>query len=194
LHYRADVRCTSISTVPVPEEGMWIQEMESPLGILTAYWSELGLSRIAFGPPDDGDHAGGASLPASFHSGSRALAGGLAEYFRGGDLVFALAHFDWTGTPEFHRRVLERCAQIPRGKTLTYGQLASLVGSPGAARAVGQAMARNRWPLVVPCHRVVGHSGRMTGYSGAGGTLTKRALLDFEAGQSPLLTLGLQPA
>ncbi len=69
--------------------------------------------------------------------------------------------------------VLRRCAKIRRGEFMTYGQLAAAVGNPQAARAVGQVMARNRWPLIVPCHRVVGHSGKLTGYSGIGGTDTK---------------------
>lgn len=171
---------------------MWVQSIESPLGILTAYWSELGLSRIAFGAVGDSAPAGLVPHPETLSGGPLALASALAEYFDGGELLFSLAHFDWTGTPAFHRRVLERCVEIQRGQTLSYGQLAALVGSAGAARAVGQAMARNRWPLVVPCHRVVGHSGRLTGYSGAGGTLTKQALLDFESGRGCLPTLGLQ--
>ncbi|MCC6510109.1 MAG: methylated-DNA--[protein]-cysteine S-methyltransferase [Pirellulaceae bacterium] len=112
----------------------------------------------------------------------------MEDYFAGGELEFPLAHLDWSGTPEFHRRVLQRCVQIARGETWTYGQLAKAVGSPGAARAVGQAMARNRWPLIVPCHRVLGHSGKLTGYSGQGGTATKRWLLDREqCGTSALL-------
>ena len=164
---------------------MWIQVIESPLGDLTAYWSELGLSRLAFGQhAEEKSQASVVSIGAT--AGPRALASALAEYFDGGELEFALAHIDWTGTPVFHRRVLEHCAQIPRAQTLSYGKLASAVGSPGAARAVGQAMARNRWPLVIPCHRVLGHSGRLTGYSGAGGVDTKRSLLDFEAGLATL--------
>ena len=167
---------------------MWIQAIESPLGDLTAYWSELGISRLMFGRPDEGTESEEAALDDTAASvkfrasGPRALASSLAEYFGGGDLESPLAHIDWTGTPAFHRRVLEQCAQIVRGQTMTYGQLAAAAGSPGAARAVGQAMARNRWPLIIPCHRVLGHSGRLTGYSGAGGTDTKRALLDFEGG------------
>ena len=164
---------------------MWIHVIESPLGDLSAYWSELGISRLCFGRSVqavahiDSSAAGPAA-------GARALVSSLTEYFGGGELEFPLAHIDWTGTPDFHRRVLGLCAQIPRGQTMTYGALAAAAGSPGAARAVGQAMARNRWPLIIPCHRVLGHSGRLTGYSGSGGTDTKRALLDFEAGGGPL--------
>jgi methylated-DNA-[protein]-cysteine S-methyltransferase len=166
---------------------MWIQVIESPLGDLTAYWSELGISRLTFGRQEefDAEVAGSGA-----ESGPRALVSCLAEYFDGGELEFPLAHLDWTGTPDFHRRVLQRCAQIGRGQTMTYGGLAAATGSPAAARAVGQVMARNRWPLIIPCHRVVGHSGRLTGYSGIGGVDTKRLLLDFEGGGSLLALNG----
>ena len=75
---------------------------------------------------------------------------------------------------------VERPTPFRVGETLTYGQLAKLAGSPHAARAVGGAMARNRWPLIVPCHRVVGSSGKLTGYSGEGGLKTKHWLLEHE--------------
>lgn len=165
---------------------MRIQVIESPLGELTAIWSDLGLCKLTFGLIASAEMPEGQpiSQAAGIKAGPRALASAMAEYFSGGELSFPLAHCDWTATPEFHMRVLQRCAKIVRGETLTYGQLAAAVGSPAAARAVGQAMARNRWPLIIPCHRVVGHSGKLTGYSGAGGTVTKQALLDFESGRA----------
>jgi len=61
--------------------------------------------------------------------------------------------------PPFRRKVLEILAEVPKGQTLTYGQLAAKAGNPKAARAVGQCMAQNPWPLVVPCHRVLGSQG-----------------------------------
>jgi len=86
---------------------------------------------------------------------------------------------------------LTLCHAIPVGETRTYGQLAKLAGSPHAARAVGGAMARNRWPLIVPCHRVVGSSGKLTGYSGEGGLKTKHWLLEheFHAAQGNLFSI-----
>ena len=84
--------------------------------------------------------------------------------------------------PPFSRRVLSEARSIPAGRTETYGSLAAMVGRPGAARAVGQAMARNPVPLLVPCHRVVGAWGCLGGFSGAGGVVTKQRLLDIEAG------------
>jgi methylated-DNA-[protein]-cysteine S-methyltransferase len=81
------------------------------------------------------------------------------------------------GTP-FQHRVWEELRTIPRGKTVTYGELAARLGMPGAARAVGAAVARNPISIVVPCHRVVGADGSLTGY--AGGVERKRTLLAIE--------------
>jgi methylated-DNA-[protein]-cysteine S-methyltransferase len=81
------------------------------------------------------------------------------------------------GTP-FQRRVWEELRTIPRGETATYAELAARIGAPGAARAVGSAVARNPVSIVVPCHRVVGADGSLAGY--AGGVERKRALLALE--------------
>ena len=79
--------------------------------------------------------------------------------------------------PKFYRKVWLECLKIPKGETRTYGWMAKKIGSPGAARAVGQALARNPFAPAVPCHRVVGSDGRMTGYSAPGGVASKRKLL-----------------
>lgn len=80
----------------------------------------------------------------------------------------------------FERRVREGLLSIPYGATVSYGELAAVIGSPGAARTVGTACGRNPLPIIVPCHRVVGAGGRIGGY--LGGTEMKRWLLDFERG------------
>jgi methylated-DNA-[protein]-cysteine S-methyltransferase len=82
------------------------------------------------------------------------------------------------GGTAFQRRVWEELQRIPRGTTVTYAELATRIGRPGAARAVGAAVARNPISIVVPCHRVVGSDGSLTGY--AGGVERKRALLALE--------------
>jgi methylated-DNA-[protein]-cysteine S-methyltransferase len=87
---------------------------------------------------------------------------------------------DLDGLPAFHRRVYEIARAIPPGATLTYGELAARLGEPGAARAVGHALGRNPFPIVVPCHRVLAADGRMHGFSAHGGTTTKRRLLLIE--------------
>ncbi|UCE24549.1 MAG: methylated-DNA--[protein]-cysteine S-methyltransferase [Candidatus Zixiibacteriota bacterium] len=99
----------------------------------------------------------------------------ITEYLNGDRRSFRLK-LDIQGTP-FQIKTLQQVARIPYGKTMTYGQVAAAVGHPGAARAVGSANARNRLPLVIPCHRVVASNG-IGGYGG--GKVMKRKLLLME--------------
>lgn len=87
-------------------------------------------------------------------------------------------HVDWNGLSGFRRAVLEETMRIPCGETRSYGWIAEKVGHPRAARAVGRVMATNPLPLVVPCHRVVGSNGSLTGYGG--GLRMKESLLRAE--------------
>jgi len=80
---------------------------------------------------------------------------------------------------DFQKRVTAACRQIPWGETLTYGQIAQIAGSPNASRAVGTVMANNRYPLVVPCHRVCSSTG-LGGFSAPNGIALKRRLLENE--------------
>jgi len=82
--------------------------------------------------------------------------------------------------PAFHRRVYGIARAISPGQTLTYGDVAKRLGEPSAARAVGHALGRNPFPVIVPCHRVLAADGRMHGFSAHGGTTTKRRLLAIE--------------
>jgi methylated-DNA-[protein]-cysteine S-methyltransferase len=86
----------------------------------------------------------------------------------------------------FQHLVWDALTRIPYAATCTYGQLAAAVGRPGAARAVGAANRVNPVPIVVPCHRVIGADGSLTGYAGRTGLDLKRQLLDLEAGVAPL--------
>ena len=87
---------------------------------------------------------------------------------------------DMDGVPPFHRRVYEVARSIPPGKTLSYGDIAARLDARGAARAVGQAMGQNPFPIVVPCHRVVAAGGKIGGFSAHGGTATKLRMLAIE--------------
>jgi methylated-DNA-[protein]-cysteine S-methyltransferase len=100
----------------------------------------------------------------------------LDEYFEGRRHEFDLP-LDIRVAP-FHEAVLHELARVPYGQTDTYGHLAILVGRPKAARAVGTVMNRNPIPIVLPCHRIVGANGSLTGYGG--GLPVKRALLELE--------------
>ena len=101
----------------------------------------------------------------------------LVEYLAGRRREFPVT-IDWTRVSGFTRKALQVCAKIPYGKTLSYGEVAERAGSPGGARAVGQAMGKNPFPIIVPCHRVVASGGKIGGFSG--GLHFKRALLDLE--------------
>ncbi|VVC02950.1 Methylated-DNA--protein-cysteine methyltransferase [Candidatus Burarchaeum australiense] len=85
----------------------------------------------------------------------------------------------------FESLVLRAVSKIPRGETRTYSEIARAIGRPGAARAVGNALARNPMPIKIPCHRVVRSNGSPGGYSGPGGNRAKRRLLAAEAGKPP---------
>jgi methylated-DNA-[protein]-cysteine S-methyltransferase len=87
---------------------------------------------------------------------------------------------DLGGVPAFERRVYALLRAVPAGETVTYGELATRAGSPGAARAVGAAMGRNPIPVIIPCHRVLAGSGRSGGFSAPGGVSTKFRLLQIE--------------
>lgn len=82
--------------------------------------------------------------------------------------------------PEFYRKVWRACAEIPKGQVRTYGWIARRIGRPKAARAVGMALGRNPFAPIVPCHRVVGADGSMTGYTAPGGVAKKRRMLEKE--------------
>lgn len=101
----------------------------------------------------------------------------LREYFAGARTRFELALAP-TGTP-FQRRVWDAISEVPFGETITYAELARRCARPTAARAAGAATGRNPLTIVVPCHRIMGSGGAMTGY--AGGLERKRALLDLES-------------
>lgn len=103
------------------------------------------------------------------------------ELFLRGELTQFDLTYDDRDLSEFTRRIYECCRAIPPGQVLTYAELAAEAGRPGAARAVGRAMATNPWPIAIPCHRVVGSDGTLRGYGG--GLPMKAALLSFERGR-----------
>ncbi|HQY68940.1 MAG TPA: MGMT family protein [Pseudomonadales bacterium] len=105
--------------------------------------------------------------------GRCAIAWGARDDLR--DLVL-----DLDDITEFHRRVFATARAIAPGNTITYGELARRLGTPGAARAVGQALGANPFPIVVPCHRIVAADGSLGGFSAPGGARTKRRMLQIE--------------
>ncbi|MBN2293808.1 MAG: methylated-DNA--[protein]-cysteine S-methyltransferase [Pirellulales bacterium] len=106
----------------------------------------------------------------------------LRDYAAGRPVEFDDFEVDTSAMTDFGRRVIKACRKIPYGHTLTYAVLAAKAGSRGAARAVGNRMAKNRVPLIVPCHRVLAAGNRLGGYSAPGGVKLKLRLLEMEAG------------
>lgn len=101
--------------------------------------------------------------------------------FANGERVTFTVPLDPDSGSDLQRDIWHACRQVGYGKTASYGDLAERVGRPGAARAVGTAMARNPFPLVVPCHRIVRSDGGLGGYSGPSGVSRKKRLLEMEA-------------
>jgi methylated-DNA-[protein]-cysteine S-methyltransferase len=163
---------------------------DTPIGTCALVWSEDGV--VAFYLPDQDDATLRRRLRQRF--GVEAVASGpdwveraierIVALLNGGTDDLADLPLDWSGIPDFHRRVYELARTVPPGRTTTYGELARTLGDAGAARAVGQALGRNRFAVVVPCHRVLAAGGGSGGFSAPGGLDTKFRLLEIE-GASP---------
>jgi methylated-DNA-[protein]-cysteine S-methyltransferase len=146
---------------------------ESPLGPLTLIAGGAGISRIRFpGSEERLDERG--RRPAAFTAAIEQL----DEYFAGERHAFEL-DLDLGAGTAFQRKVWNEVRRIPYGATVSYGELAHAIGRPDRVRAVGATVGRTPVPIVVPCHRVIGADGSLTGYGG--GLHRKRALLDLEA-------------
>ena len=173
---------------------LYCDTLASPLGQVVVGMSERGLARCGFLRGADAETLkwGGQTFRPiqAWGQCDRALTQ-LQEYFAGTRRRFDLP-LDLYGT-DFQQDVWQAMLAIPYGETRTYGELAAQLGRPRSTRPVGQACGQNPVGIVVPCHRVVGSSGAMTGYSG-GGVRCKAALLDLErrvAGLSALKLPGL---
>ena len=149
--------------------------LRSPLGDLLLFGDEQALRGVYMD----------AKAPPGWRSSDEAFAAAgeqLDQYFAGERRDFDLP-LDLRGTP-FQRRVWQALLTIPYGETRSYGELAAQIGRPDRPRAVGAANGRNPVSIVVPCHRVIGSDGGLTGYGG--GLARKRWLLDHEAGRLAL--------
>jgi methylated-DNA-[protein]-cysteine S-methyltransferase len=160
------------------------REMETPIGVLTVIASDKGIARILFEKEKAGEAALRTEVPVA-EADDEVLAAAvsqLEEYFTGTRRQFDLP-LDLDGT-EFQRRAWLALADVPYGETTTYGQQAERIGRPGAFRAVGAANGQNPVPIVLPCHRIIGADGSLTGFGG--GLDVKRKLLDHERAQQAL--------
>lgn len=121
-----------------------------------------------------------ASVPAELDK----TVGDIRALMRGEKPDLLDAPIDLSRTPEFHARVYEIARAIPPGETLTYGEIAARLGDKLLARDVGQALGKNPWPIVVPCHRVTAAGGKPGGFSARGGVNTKLKLLGIEGAKA----------
>ncbi len=166
---------------------------DTALGRAGVCWSASGLRAVAFpGLGDDqvveeslrkrGPYAAMSEAPAQEIV---CISDGIAALLRGEDADFNKVRLDDADCPEFDRAVWALARQIPRGCMKTYGDLAKALGDVSLSRRVGQALGRNPFPIIVPCHRIVGASGEMTGFSAPGGAESKRRLLKIEGALAP---------
>jgi methylated-DNA-[protein]-cysteine S-methyltransferase len=159
---------------------------ETPIGTGGVVWSDRGISAVEL------PEANGARVRARLR---RRLAGALdctpppgvylaiermAALLRGERVDLSSIDLDMQAVPTFDQQVYAIARAIPAGETVTYGQIASRLGDPHLAREVGQALGRNPFPIIVPCHRVIAAGGRLGGFSARGGVTTKQRLLEIE--------------
>ena len=164
---------------------------ETPIGPCGLAWGERGLIGLRLPEPDAEavrtwllrhyPEATGSEPPAEVLEARDRILALLSG--RTDDLVSVRLDLDRVG--DFERRLYAFARAIPPGQTTTYGELAQRMGDPHAAQAVGQAMGKNPWPIVVPCHRVVGSNGKLGGFSAPGGVKTKLRILEIEGALKP---------
>ncbi len=162
----------------MPSTVIFHRIVSTPLGDMLIAGGSAGLRGVWF---TDQRHLPAPSAMAAWHAGDHAVLqtaeSALTAYWTGQALVSPLV-LDWTQGTDFQRAVWRVLMDIPHGQTRRYGEVATQLGRPQAVRAVGSAVGRNPWSVLVPCHRVLGVSGALTGY--AGGLPRKVALLNLE--------------
>jgi methylated-DNA-[protein]-cysteine S-methyltransferase len=166
---------------------------DTALGRCAIAWGERGIAAVELPGRDDAatrrrirralPDAQESSAPPEVAAAIDAIAG----LFDGRPDDLASVVLDMDELPEFHRRVYDVARAIPPGETLSYGEVAARLGEPGAAQAVGRALGRNPFPIVVPCHRVLAANGALHGFSAPGGIETKRRMLAIEGAGAPTL-------
>jgi methylated-DNA-[protein]-cysteine S-methyltransferase len=153
----------------------------SPLGTCAIAWNDAGLTRFLLPDPERGSGGSTESVPPPW---VQAVIERIVKHLSGESQDFSDVRYDFSRVPEFERAVLQATMTVKAGQTSTYGEIATAIGKPTAAsRAVGSALGSNPWPLLIPCHRIVSASGKMTGFSGPGGVGTKVRLLALEGAQ-----------
>jgi len=164
--------------------GLRRRELPTPVGVLTLIASDRGITHILFEKEKETDASLRSDVPPAGGTDEvlDEAVSQLQEYFAGARREFDLP-LDLDGT-DFQREAWLALADVPYGETTTYGEQAQRIGRPGAFRAVGAANGRNPVPIVLPCHRIIGADGSLTGFGG--GLDVKQQLLDHEQAQQAL--------
>ncbi len=169
---------------PAPTEGFAV--FDTAIGTCSLAWGSHGLTRVLL--PERSADAVRASLRTEFPgvgetvppTAIRQAIGRIRDLLAGGPDDLADIPLDLGGIADFALRVYRVTRTIPPGSTLTYGEVAARIGMPGAAQAVGRALGANPFPIVIPCHRILGAGGAIGGFSAPGGARTKRRMLLIE--------------
>ena len=170
--------------IDIPMTRYYYHLEQCPVGWLALLGTERGLQRVSLQPdPREALYGLGAKLQIAAENAAMFAESLTAfrDYFGGDNAALARITLDMEEVSTFYAAAWQACRTIPAGETRSYKWLANAAGSPKAARAAGQAMAKNRLVLVVPCHRVIGSGGNLHGY-GAGGLDVKARLLEMERG------------
>jgi methylated-DNA-[protein]-cysteine S-methyltransferase len=158
---------------------------DTPLGRCGVAWTESGVGSVLL---PDSDAALRSRLARRFPNAHETAPPGDVKHaidaivglLSGQPVDLSFVHLDMNGVPEFNQRVYAAARLIRPGSTMTYGEIARHLGVPGSARAVGQALGRNPFPIIVPCHRVLAADGKTGGFSAPGGPSTKLRMLAIE--------------
>lgn len=159
---------------------------DTPIGPCGLVWGAAGIVAVAL--PEQSAEATWARLARRFPEAAESAPtpeietaiARIRTLLEGGKDDLTDIALDWSQVPEFDRGVLDICRAIPPGETLTYGDIARRLGDLALSRGVGQALGRNPFPIIVPCHRVLGPDGKTGGFSGGAGVETKLKMLTIE--------------
>ncbi len=172
-------RGDTVVAVQLPEidDAATRRRLRSGLG---AHGTTAHLDRHRPGATVEGDDADPETRPTVPGPGVAAAIDGMVRLLGGEPMDLGFVAVDLDRCSPFDRAVYDVTRAIPAGRSLTYGEVAERIGEPGAAQAVGRSLGANPIPIIVPCHRVLGAGGKLTGFSAAGGVVTKRRMLLIE--------------
>lgn len=151
---------------------------QTKIGLCSLSWNEYGLTALEINPNIEDKILEKAEpiLPAFV---TQTIAK-IHRLLSGEQISFADTQFDWQQVSDFNHKIYHHILLLKCGETTTYGDVAKAIGQPKAAQAVGNALGQNPWPIIVPCHRILGRDGKTGGFSASGGIRTKQILLNLE--------------